>query len=299
VLLRRGAQTKGMIAGALLLSLNLGGFAALIGPGAGVAAASHASPSAVAESAAAERPAGRCEPGRSTPGSTANPRRAYHAPILMYHRIGEHLGARDALPGLVVSPQAFAAQLEAFTAEGWHSITLAALARAIEADAAIPPKTLVITLDDGWDDSYAVAFPIMRRLGFVGTFFVIGGRIGSPGALSAQEMRTLEVAGDEIGNHTESHVPLTTVSATRFRREVESASDEISAAIGHRPVTLAYPMGKVNAAVIAWMNDMPDVKIAVTTESGTCEEWSARYKVPRLRVGPETDPAGLLALAGR
>jgi len=36
-----------------------------------------------------------------------------------------------------------------------------------------PDKTFVITIDDGWDDGYTYALPILQSHGFVATYFVI------------------------------------------------------------------------------------------------------------------------------
>ncbi len=96
---------------------------------------------------------------------------------------------RSRCPGLVVSPDLFAAQLEALVAAGWRSITAAELAADLAAGDRPPPRTFVITFDDGRSDGYTQAFPILRRLGLVATFYVITGRIGMANNLSASQLR--------------------------------------------------------------------------------------------------------------
>ena len=230
--------------------------------------------------------------------SGMRPATLYHVPILMYHRVVPTSEAGKSLPNLVVTPPAFAAQLKAFAGAGWHSITLATLANAMEMGRAVPPRTFVLTFDDGWADGYDYAFPIMHRLGFVGTFFVIGGRLGHQGFLSVAELRKLEAAGNEIGNHTESHVALSSLPESRARQEVESASRRVAAAVGHRPTSLAYPMGRLSAPVAGWISQVPGIEIAVTTNWGLTESWPSRFETPRVRVQPDTDPAQLLASVG-
>ena len=236
---------------------------------------------------------------KPTPQPTPDLNRVYHVPVLMYHRILPNPAAGDSAPDLVVSPDNFAAQMKAFFDAGWHSITMATLAGDMETDATIPDKTFVITFDDGWSDGYDYAFPIMRQYGFVGTFFVITSRIDQAGVLSTQEMRALEAAGNDIGNHTENHVNLTTVSADRLTQEVELASEQIARATGHRPVSFAYPMGGIDTPVATLVSRVPDIKIAVHTGYGTHETWLGRYNVPRVRVHPDTSPGSLVVLAGR
>jgi peptidoglycan/xylan/chitin deacetylase (PgdA/CDA1 family) len=226
---------------------------------------------------------------------TPEPYRLYRVPILMYHRIVPVSEAGNSIPDLVVSPATFSAQMRAFFDAGWHSITMATLAYDMETDRTIPPKTFVITFDDGWADGYDYAFPILREYSFVATYFVIGSRIDQEDFLSADELRTLEAAGNDIGNHTQNHESLQGVSIGRARQEVETASEQIAAAVGHRPESLSYPHGRVTDAVIEVMSTIPDMKMAVTTASGQTETWRQRFNTPRVRVHPSSDGARLVA----
>jgi peptidoglycan/xylan/chitin deacetylase (PgdA/CDA1 family) len=235
-------------------------------------------------------------PYRSAAVPAPDKRRIYHVPILMYHRVVPVSEAGKSMPHLVVPPAIFALQMKAFSDAGWHTITMATLAQDMETNVSIPARTFVITFDDGWYDGFDYAFPIMRDYGFVGTYYVIGSRIGRKDFLSADQLRTLEAAGDDIGNHTEDHFSLPGNSADRIRREVDDASREIQQAVGQRPVTLAYPMGGVNAFVMqSVMLGVPDIKLAVTTWYGAKESWQTRLSTPRVRVDSTTDGPGLVA----
>jgi peptidoglycan/xylan/chitin deacetylase (PgdA/CDA1 family) len=232
---------------------------------------------------------------KPTPRPTPELFRVYHVPVLMYHRVVPTSEAGDSISGLVVSPETFSTQLKFLFDAGWHTITMATLADDMETDRTVPDKTFVITLDDGWYDGYVYAFPIMRKYGFVGTFYVITSRINSADFLSIQEMRTLEAAGNDIGSHTVDHISLQTVPLARVKQEVEDASEQIEKAVGHRPVSLAYPMGGLSVQVVMVVSAIPDMKLAVHTGFGTEETWVARFNVPRVRVHPGTSPALLLA----
>ena len=236
-------------------------------------------------------------PYRAAAVPTPDQRRLYHVPILMYHRVVPVADAGDSMPHLVVPPATFSLQMKALFDAGWHSITMATLAHYLEINASIPAKTFVITFDDGWYDGFDYAFPIMREYGFVGTFYVIGDRISrNADYLSAEQLRILEQAGNDIGNHTEGHTSLPGKSDDLIRRQVDNCSREIQQAIGHRPVTLAYPMGGVDASVVASvMQEIPDIKLAVTTWPGAIESWPIRLDTPRVRVDPTTDGPGLVA----
>jgi peptidoglycan/xylan/chitin deacetylase (PgdA/CDA1 family) len=156
-------------------------------------------------------------------------------PILEYHRVkplGSETGyARD----LIVPPKDFDAQMSAMADAGWKTITMGELGDDLRFGITPPPKTFVITFDDGYEDGYQNAFPVLLSHGFVATFFVIAGRIDAPDFLSGFELRQLVQAGDEIGNHSYSHRDLAALQTAELGREIEGASALIASYTGVWP----------------------------------------------------------------
>ncbi|HEY7941278.1 MAG TPA: polysaccharide deacetylase family protein [Candidatus Limnocylindrales bacterium] len=229
-----------------------------------------------------------------TPGLTPPTDRTLRVPILMYHRIVDPAQAGDSLPGLVVPPTLFAAQMRALHAAGWRTITAAELASSLQHGTAVAPGTFVVTIDDGWRDGYTEALPVLQSCGYRATYFVIGKRIGARRSLGGDELQALAAAGMEIGDHTFDHHALPSLAAVMRRFEITAGADRIAQAVGQPPVTFCYPDGRYS----------PDVEVqvaqagfglAVTTKPGTGASWSTRYAIPRLRVTPGTTPAALLA----
>ncbi len=215
-------------------------------------------------------------------------------PILMYHLIATPAESVGALPGLVVSPALFDAQLARLEAAGWHTITLRALAADLGTHRRPAPRSFVITIDDGHVDGYTEAFPILRRHAMVATYFVIAGRIGHPGDLDADQLRALAAAGMEIGDHSMDHVDLTAVAPAELAIEVGGAAAVIGSVVGTAPVSFAYPFGEFDAAVMRGVA-RAGLLLAVTERFGAVEAANLRYEIPRVRVGPGTTPAVLLA----
>jgi peptidoglycan/xylan/chitin deacetylase (PgdA/CDA1 family) len=229
-------------------------------------------------------------PAGPTAAPTPIPDREYRVPILMYHRVLPADQAADNLPGLVVTPELFGAQMQAMHDAGWHTIVLRDLAGAMRAGRTLPPRTFVVTFDDGWADGYDYAYPILRRLGYVGVFFVISNRIDGPGSLTGLEMVDLEATGNEIGNHTANHVSLSSVKYGRVKNEVETASARISQIIHKRPASLSYPMGGVAPYTVRAVGEVDGIQIAVTTRPGVTETWLSRMALPRVRISSSTRP---------
>jgi peptidoglycan/xylan/chitin deacetylase (PgdA/CDA1 family) len=226
------------------------------------------------------------------------PNLAYHVPILMYHRIVTDDRAGQVLNHLLVTPANFEAQMSALADRGWHTITVGELADDMRNGIKVPAKTFVLTFDDGWWDGYTFAFPIMREHGFVGTFFVISSRIGASYTLTPDQMLELESAGNEIGDHSVSHYALAGHAYTVVYNQICQAADAIAAVTGHRPASLAYPIGPYDATTEKAAAACPGIEIALTTDYGAAESWKTRFATPRVRVNRSTSAASLLAALG-
>jgi len=217
----------------------------------------------------------------------------------MYHRIVPTNEAGNALPGLVVSPQLFAAQMKALHDAGWHAVTMKELFEALQAGHQLAARTFAITIDDGWDDGFRYALPILQANGFHATYFVVAGRIGNdPGVLTRDQVRALAAAGNEIDDHTYDHVEVTHLDAAHLHYEVMAAAARIAALAGSWPIAFAYPFGRYDALALDELA-ADGFGLAVTTREGALETWQGRLALPRVRVGPGTSPVGLMAEVNR
>lgn len=101
--------------------------------------------------------------------------------ILAYHRVLE-VTAPDTfafdLNEVSASPEQFRAQMT-LVKRRYNPMSFHQLIRAMDAGEPLPPRPLIVTFDDGYDDNYHVAFPILRELGVPAMFFVSTGHIDS------------------------------------------------------------------------------------------------------------------------
>jgi len=222
---------------------------------------------------------------------------AIRIPVFMYHRVAPDNEVAASLAGLVVKPEQFAAQMDALELAGWHTITARTLANDLATGRQPPHHSFVVTLDDGHEDGYTYAYPILRRDGFAATYFVITDRIGHTGYLSLGELRTMNGAGMEIASHTMRHADLTHLSSAGVRAELTGSSRSIDTAVGTRPITFAYPFGLWDRG-LATPLAATGYRMAFI-EGGTCASvtWPSRFWVPRLRVDPTMTARGPLARA--
>ena len=109
------------------------------------------------------------------------------------------------------------------------SLGLMAPAMTAPAAAATPA---VVTL--GFDDqrvSQATAGPLLAAQGFHGTFYVISQFIDAAGShpesLNMAQLKSLEVAGNEIGGHTKTHPDLVRLTAAQRNTEICDGRTEL------------------------------------------------------------------------
>lgn len=99
--------------------------------------------------------------------------------ILAYHRV---MPLPDPavfdfdLELISTTPERFRAQMQ-HVKQHFTPIGLSDVASALDKGDAMPPDAVAITFDDGYDDNYRIAYPILRELGIPATFFVSTGHI--------------------------------------------------------------------------------------------------------------------------
>jgi len=105
------------------------------------------------------------------------------AAILMYHRVlpREQARARAVEPGMFVTPETFARQLD-WLAQGFAVLPLWELIGRLATGRPLPARACAISFDDGWRDNHDHAFPALVQRGLPATVFLVSRRVGTPGA---------------------------------------------------------------------------------------------------------------------
>jgi len=107
----------------------------------------------------------------------------------------------------------------------------------------IPERLIVLTFDDGCRSHATVVAPVLKRLAFNATFYVVKPGTFSPRRswyVSYRELRSLAGDGFEIGNHTSRH---------QSGAEIEAFLDLEDYLLAHgipKPSTVCWPVYRVN-----------------------------------------------------
>jgi len=226
------------------------------------------------------------------------PARTVHVPVLTYHRVAPlRPGANAIETDLTVDPATFAASMRALGAAGFHTVTQKQVFDALWHGGALPAKPVLLTFDDGYVDDVRRILPVLRRQRMVGTFFIITGRFHEPGFLTAAQVRELDRAGMDVGDHTRSHLDLTAMAAPQLALETAGSRRALERVLGHPVYAFAYPSGRNDPVVRAAVGHA-GFTMAYTTAYGTTLSSTAPLQMPRLHVGRAVAPASVVALAG-
>jgi peptidoglycan/xylan/chitin deacetylase (PgdA/CDA1 family) len=149
-------------------------------------------------------------------------------------------------------------------------------------------KPIIITFDDGYDDAYTQAYPILKKHNMIGVFYIISGQIGQSERMTNNQIIELDKAGMVIGNHTKNHLDISTLSQTQLDSQLLDSKNTLESLLGHKVLDFCYPAGKYNANnIIALKND--GYLSATTTKNGISDTSSNLYELPRIRIQNSTN----------
>jgi peptidoglycan/xylan/chitin deacetylase (PgdA/CDA1 family) len=232
---------------------------------------------------------------RPDPGPRGAPRPVADVPIVMYHHIGPLPPNADVFrKDLTVSPALFEDQLQRFADQGIETVSLDDLMEHYAGGPSLPKRATILTFDDGYDDNYEHAFPLLQQYGMTGTFFIVTEFVGRPGYLTWDQIKEMDAAGMSIEAHSASHADLSKVGPAELRRQLVEPKSILEEQLGHPIRFLAYPSGKYNAGTIAATRAAGYVA-AVTVVHGTSHPASAPFEVTRVRARGADTSAALVA----
>jgi peptidoglycan/xylan/chitin deacetylase (PgdA/CDA1 family) len=231
-------------------------------------------------------------------------------PILVYHRVCP-LHFSKATPYANVFPDEFERQMD-YLGANFEVITVSEFLRR-ESSGILGGAEACVTFDDGFMDNYLYAFPILKRLGLMATFFLTTKYIGTdtvfpwmrldpPGRadlaenrerwlpLTWEAVREMAGGGMEFGTHTHTHRDsLSNMTADDARREIEDSTRAFTEKTGRRPEVFSYPHGTFkdyNEAAIRLLRSH-NYRAALTTNIGRNGRGQSLFELKRIIIYEE------------
>jgi len=223
-------------------------------------------------------------------------RRGIAVPVWMYHDIADDPDAVpvDARP-YVVSSKAFRDQLRLLAGLGIEATRLDA---ALDTgDGGLPSsRRCVLTFDDGHESNCTRALASLVEADCKATFFVTVGWIGRARYMSWDQIKTLAAAGMEIGSHSMTHRPPSTLTPAELLAEMSESKQRLEDRLGLPVLTASSPTGFYNPGIIAAARAAGYKALCY----GRIALWRDRgdaFRIPRLPIKRWTTPAEIRALA--
>ena len=177
-------------------------------------------------------------------------------PILIYHRVSAD-GDIDRFSHLLaIEESRFAAQMRRLVDEGFETLTVSDFLAVRNGSAGMPERAVSISFDDGYENTYVHALPILQRYGLKATFFIISGLVGTKDYLNWNQLLEMKAAGMNIESHTHTHPVLTELPREKIREELRTSKEILEGKLGSKITVLSVPGGFTNAVVSEIARDL-------------------------------------------
>jgi len=209
----------------------------------------------------------------------------YTVPVLMYHNIGYKEG-----DSFFVTPENFLRQMEYIRDRGYEVITLDRLVESIKNKERIKRNKVVITFDDGYKDNFQYAYPVLKKLGFPASVFLVTNNMGKKFTqtdkefMSWDEVKVMSENRISFGAHTKTHCELgKIINEEGVFEEISGSKKDIETRTGAAVDYFCYPGGafseKAKELVVK-----AGYKGACTTNRGYAKVHSDVYELKRIKV---------------
>jgi len=164
----------------------------------------------------------------------------------MYHKINP-----EKSDFLTVRSVDFERQIDFLLQKGYQFLSLSEILNLLEAGKQIPDKSVLITFDDGYQNNFDYALPILKKRKLKATVFLPVSFIGKTniwdqGSDHLMNVETLKEAMPyfEFGLHSFLHQDMSKISQDEIREDFQACKNALEAENIHYLPVLAYPYGR-------------------------------------------------------
>jgi len=202
---------------------------------------------------------------------------ATEVPIIMFHYVRSVNPAKDLLGyNLSINPASFEKILKYLSQQGYKTIHVEDLIKG-----PITGKSIILTFDDGYEDFYTTARPLLQKYGFTASEAIITGKMDGTTYMSPDQVKTIDSEGFEILSHTVNHPDLSIIK--NQKPEINDSKTYLEKLLNKPIDTLVYPSGKYNDETLQLTKDA-GYKIGLTTKPGYSNLAGDLLQLNRIRI---------------
>ncbi|WP_295493752.1 polysaccharide deacetylase family protein [uncultured Streptococcus sp.] len=216
-------------------------------------------------------------------------------PILMYHAVHVMDPSEASNANLIIDPDNFEAQIKAMVDAGYYFLTPEEAYKAFTENTLPAKKVVWLTFDDGNEDFYTIAYPILKKYKAKATNNVITGFVkkGNAGNLTVKQMKEMMAHGMSFQSHTVNHPDLSATDKATQKVELTDSIDFLENKLNTKVNTIAYPSGRYNQTTLDLAKKT--YKLGLTTNEGLASAKDGLLSLNRVRILPTTTAKGLLS----
>ncbi|MCX6713996.1 MAG: polysaccharide deacetylase family protein [Candidatus Vogelbacteria bacterium] len=172
-----------------------------------------------------------------------------HIPILIYHSVRPSRPNETAVQKQYnITPDLFEQQLVYLKDNGFTTISLDQAIKDLDTTTtSTTTKPVLITFDDGWQNQYDYAFPLLEKYGMTATFYIYPNPIGKDERfLTWNEIKEMSNAGMIIGSHSRYHPDFSKMSLWQLKKEIFDSKKILEKKLGQTITHFAPPYGFTN-----------------------------------------------------
>lgn len=166
----------------------------------------------------------------------------------MYHRFGE-----GNFPTTNITLDQIDQHIAELSKDIYNVVPLTVITDALKRDEKLPPRTIAITIDDGYFSVYEHAWPKFKAANIPFTLFISTESVNDQNgnSMTWDQIRELEAEPlIDIGHHGHSHAHMTTIDLNSALADIETADEIYNKELGYVPDIFAFPFGEYSEALI-------------------------------------------------
>jgi len=217
----------------------------------------------------------------------------------MYHNVG--VPPRETtFRGLYVTPHMFTFQMWCLKASGFRVVPLKEILSFVKGDI-VHENLASITFDDGYQDFYDNAYPVLKEYGYPSTVFLVSNLVGKEnlwdhpqihGRKKLMDWETifrLREEGITFGSHTMTHPFLSKLSPTDMADEIKNSKALLESRLQAPVEFFCYPYGDYNNEIINVVKESGYIG-AFTTKRGLVHRDDDLFEISRSLIRNSTNP---------
>lgn len=216
-------------------------------------------------------------------------------PVLMYH----NFIVGDSYEGATISKYQFETEMQYLYENGYETITPKELLDYMNNKRVLNPRSVLITMDDGYESNYLIAYPILKKYGFKATQFTIVSKIDSTPPMyyskhcTSQQMKemsdvfTFQSHTFDLHDVGPGNYPVSLSASTAQVYEDLSLAALTLKSLGYEQYAFSYPFGRSNGRIKSVLKSM-GISMAFNINPGRVFQNTNRLMIPRNNVSNTT-----------